>query len=345
MAKKNYESWNIKIEDFPAAGTQHEQIEFLTRFALLAPSGHNSQPWRIHASDSQVALYINTGRNLNQSDPQGRQLYISLGCFLENLFTAADFFGFAFLPTYNYPDPSDGATPVAEITFQKRTPAEHKDRRMVRAIIERNSNRYPYRDEPLPQSFIDYAGTIIEPQIKIFLLTDTAQKDQAANIMEDAQIYAMDSADFRKELSEYIKSSYTEEPYGMPGFTLNIPGPVSILAPKLAKNINLSRLSKKQDSELLLRRTPALGVICASQDSRENWLSVGRVFERVWLRATSDGIAFSVWAAAIQHETFRARLQKILNTPLLPMAAFRAGLPKTKPGHSPRFSLKDLAVR
>jgi nitroreductase len=31
--------------DFPIAGTPAEQLRFLLHYAVLAPSGHNSQPW------------------------------------------------------------------------------------------------------------------------------------------------------------------------------------------------------------------------------------------------------------------------------------------------------------
>ncbi len=45
MSAKNYEAWDVQESDFPEKGTE-EQMEFLLRYAVLAPSGPNTQPWR-----------------------------------------------------------------------------------------------------------------------------------------------------------------------------------------------------------------------------------------------------------------------------------------------------------
>ena len=38
-------SWDVNASDFPANGSDAEKLEFLVRYAVLAPSSHNSQPW------------------------------------------------------------------------------------------------------------------------------------------------------------------------------------------------------------------------------------------------------------------------------------------------------------
>lgn len=36
--------WQINEHDFPAAAPPVEQLKFLLRYAILAPSSHNTQP-------------------------------------------------------------------------------------------------------------------------------------------------------------------------------------------------------------------------------------------------------------------------------------------------------------
>ena len=37
--------WDVREADFPTTGPPAEQLRFLLHYAVLAPSGHNSQPW------------------------------------------------------------------------------------------------------------------------------------------------------------------------------------------------------------------------------------------------------------------------------------------------------------
>ena len=44
--KESLAVWNIKPERFPKKGTWKNKLKFLVRYGILAPSGHNSQPWK-----------------------------------------------------------------------------------------------------------------------------------------------------------------------------------------------------------------------------------------------------------------------------------------------------------
>ena len=59
-------------------------------YAGLAPSGHNSQPWRVRIeSPDRWIIEADTTRRLPCVDPQNRELMLSLGAFVENLSLAA----------------------------------------------------------------------------------------------------------------------------------------------------------------------------------------------------------------------------------------------------------------
>jgi nitroreductase len=49
--------WNTREEDFPANGTESEQLRFLVRYAVLVPSGHNTQPWLFRAGEGCLDLF------------------------------------------------------------------------------------------------------------------------------------------------------------------------------------------------------------------------------------------------------------------------------------------------
>ena len=64
-------------------------------YASLAGSSHNSQPWKVEVThDSLIRLYADTTRALTVVDPGQRELYISLGAFIENFNLAAGNLGY-----------------------------------------------------------------------------------------------------------------------------------------------------------------------------------------------------------------------------------------------------------
>ena len=98
--------WGIGAADFPEEGTPREQLTFLVRWAVLAPSSHNSQPWRFSIRDEEIWIFADKSKWLKVADADERELHISLGCALENLQIAAQYFGYAPTVTY-FPDGTD----------------------------------------------------------------------------------------------------------------------------------------------------------------------------------------------------------------------------------------------
>lgn len=63
----------------------HEAI----RFATLAASGHNTQPWRFQIAPGAISIIPDMSRRTPVVDPDDHHLYVSLGCAAENLALAA----------------------------------------------------------------------------------------------------------------------------------------------------------------------------------------------------------------------------------------------------------------
>src|SRR4051812_15735370 len=59
-------------------------LEDATDLVLLAPSVHNTQPWRVELHDDRLDLRADRSRQLTTVDPLGRELVISTGSALMN---------------------------------------------------------------------------------------------------------------------------------------------------------------------------------------------------------------------------------------------------------------------
>ena len=64
-------------------------VNDLVRAAGLAPSLHNTQPWRFETTDSTLRVYADHERAAPAIDPEGRWLVMSCGAAAYNAAVAA----------------------------------------------------------------------------------------------------------------------------------------------------------------------------------------------------------------------------------------------------------------
>src|SRR4029450_13498576 len=87
-------------QSFPRSAPIEQQVRHLLRYAILAPSTRNTQPWRFAVQTNTVGLFADLERRQPVSDPERRALYISVGVPLANPLVAAEHRGFRHEVTY-----------------------------------------------------------------------------------------------------------------------------------------------------------------------------------------------------------------------------------------------------
>ena len=73
---------DLERHEFPSRGHPIEKLAYLLRYAIKAPSSHNSQPWRFRLVDDSVELFADRSRALPVVDPDDRELLMSCGAAL-----------------------------------------------------------------------------------------------------------------------------------------------------------------------------------------------------------------------------------------------------------------------
>ena len=86
--------WNVSENEFPSEGTTRDKLKFVLNYAILAPSGHNTQPWLFKIVDDKIELYADRTRSLPVVDPDDRELTISCGAALYHIQLAIRHFGY-----------------------------------------------------------------------------------------------------------------------------------------------------------------------------------------------------------------------------------------------------------
>jgi hypothetical protein len=125
--------------------------------AVLAPSGHNMQPWTVRLDNTNpdvLYLYTDPTRLTPAVDPLARQTLVSQGTFLAYLEVAAQHLGYStslkLFPSGVYDeddlDNSMSRLPVAMVTLAKDSTATTAD---YASLFLSDTNRAPYAATPL----------------------------------------------------------------------------------------------------------------------------------------------------------------------------------------------------
>lgn len=334
LRSQNYAAWSLDPALFDQESPER-RLQFLSRFAVLAPSSHNSQPWQFSVDGDTIVAAPDMRRALPQSDKNHRQLYLSLGCAVENVVIAAEYYGY--LPEVSLAN-ENGAMTVRIRCMGEPIPAGQRSaNHAALAIQRRHTNRNKYEARMPEASFLEWMRGMANDSMQFHFVSEEPKKAQVVQVVSDALIAAMDDDGFREELSHYIRPNITRATTGMPMSGFGMPTPPSFLAPLLLKKFNVNRLSRKQDEELLARHTPLFIIITTKANGAEQWISAGSAYERIAVEGEKRGIKTAPMAAAIQIGEHYRELQKILGTDSRPQMFFRIGYAAAMPPHSPRI--------
>ncbi len=336
--RDNYHAWDINLEGFPKQGSISEQLCFLVSFAVLAPSSHNSQPWKFTIKDDSVMVRADVRRSLPESDKNNRQLFISLGCAAENLRVAGEYYGLQSTIEY-LPD-------GMRVRFMEKVHMEQKNPdHLIFSIPRRVTNRNPYTSQLPDEHFLATIRSMALSGVQLTLVTDEQKRSALANVVLAAGVAAMGGKGFRRELSHYVRSNITRERTGMPCFGFGIPTPVSFVAPLMMRFLNMNKMTRGKDEKLLKQRTPIFGIISSESDDSEAWMRTGMFYEYMALEATRVGISTAPMAAAIQIGEYYKNLQRILSLTTRPQFFFRMGYSvRSAPHVSPRIVSNKVTV-
>lgn len=113
--------------------------ERIVRAGILAANPHNSQPWLFRIETDVITLYADHKRQIGTIDPFRREMFIGLGCAVENMMLAARAEGYRVTLTL-MPNPADERE-VARLELQAGV-VERSE--LYAAIPNRHTDRSAY---------------------------------------------------------------------------------------------------------------------------------------------------------------------------------------------------------
>ncbi len=323
------EIWSDAVLEFPLDGTPAEQLRALVRYAIRAPSSHNSQPWRFRLLDETLEMRIDTARRLPVVDPADRELLISCGAALEHLRIAAHRFGLADAVTIT-PDPRDPEL-VARIRLAGRRDPSPNDEAMFDAIPARHTFRGPLEPRPIAASLIEQLMLEARRAGAQLSILDKSARTPLADLVMAGDRIQMADPHFRVELSSWLRSGLTSAGDGMPGYALEMSPVTAVMAPLVVRTFDLGNGRAARNAELV-RGSPVLAVLSTDGDDPGAWIRSGQALARVLLLATAAGIRASFLNQPVEVPTLRQQLADLVPGEGTPQLVLRLGYgPQGKP--------------
>jgi len=227
-----WREWDAETGEIPLA---------LVRAAVLATNAHNTQPWLFRVSSDRIDLYAVLDRNIGTIDSLRREMYISLGCALENLTLAAVAHGFA--PAVRVmPDLSD-QTFVARIDL---TPGRDAASPVYAAIPARHTDRAPYSSQIVAPETLNAMQALIDlPDVSLVWFTGTEEKRTFSDLtLRATEAIIADPAQAADDFAWY-RTSWSELQTRKDGVTLDAAGIGNVLR-LLGKLVPVSREQSDQ---------------------------------------------------------------------------------------------------
>ena len=347
------EGWNVSENDFPSKGGLSEKLHFLLRYAILAPSGHNTQPWLFKVvGNNVIEIYADRSRALPLVDPDDRELIISCGAALYNLRLAANHFGIAD-EVQLLPDKNNDPDLLARISLKDDTQGNIKiqaeqDAPLFQAIIKRRSNRSPFENRRLPEDLLvsikDSAKTN-GAWLDVIDDDDENRKNALADLISQGDRIQLSDKRFRRELAAWIHPNRSKSRDGMPGYAHGMTHDMaSNIGPFLIRTFDIGKGQAAKDKELA-SGSPVLTVLGTDADEPLNWIQTGQALARILLQARARNVWTTYMNQPIEVSELRPKvLQALGRSTGFPQLLIRMGYGKeVKP--TPRRKIDDVIVK
>ena len=242
-------AWTISSEDFPADGFASDQLEHLLGYAILAPSPHNTQPWRFRINATDVDIHADNQRRLAATDPHGRELVMSCGAVLYNLRVASEYFEKEWRVSL-FPEIKESDL-VARFHLGLGAETSSEDIVLFHAITQRYTHRGAFREDRIPEGLLSAWVSAAEKEGAWLLFADTGETRKAlADIIAEADRQQWSSRLFRQELARWVRKKPHEAEDGLPVHDLGIQDWMSFAGPSLIRTFDRGKGQAARDHEI-----------------------------------------------------------------------------------------------
>ena len=318
------------VADNVLVGRQLPKLDPMDRAILyhasLAPSGHNSQPWRVRIqAPATWVIEAEAQRRLPCVDPDNRELLLSLGAFVENLVLAAGAAGRQTdirILAENRHDRD-----VVRIAFRKADPTGDS----LRKIRLRRTVKHGFLNKALSSADVDCFSHLTGGRLFYFSCGSSHAACIRDAAVEAFRIQAM-REDAQRELVRWLRLADRDARRHRDGLTtegMEIRGFKGwyvrhFVAPEDFLTADFRRQGVKLTAQLA-REGGGWMVLTSPADTVADLIEAGRRFQRMALAAREHGIGIHPMTQLLEEESGRTVIAGSHDRHFYPQFVLRVG--------------------
>jgi hypothetical protein len=298
--------------------------------ASLAPSIHNTQPWRFVVGRDYLEIHADWDRQLRVLDPRGRQLIISCGCAVFNARVSLAAAG-QHVAVERLAGAGTGDL-LARLTVggTARGPAAIAE--LEPAVDIRRTNRRQFGDEPVPPQVIaELVAAARAEEADLIPIVQPQDRVLVASLNQQADRQEVEDPAYRAELRAWT----TDDPRrldGVPAYAVPYAGAGATNSEPLPLRVFDTRGMGWLPSDSNSGSDQCLLLLGTRDDGPADWLRAGEALERVLLEIARLGYAASPLTQVIEVARTHELLREHLRLRMRPDVLLRVGrAPETVP--------------
>jgi hypothetical protein len=372
------EPWNISEDEFPIEGSMYEKLKFFLRYAILAPSIHNTQPWAFSiASNDIIELYADKTRSLPVLDPIGRQLIISCGIALGYLQVTISHFGYKYktelLPPTNEKKKdkhllakisidgysgngfNDNNDKIQKCNNTQVNSLQKEDNdSLFEAIPKRRTNRFKFDDKNIPDILLAGFYYIINkyPQyqrqqvhqapIWLHIADEIDDKNELAELVAQGNHILLSDKHFTRELIKW--ANLNKNGRGKRGGTSRREFGITNFISKVKPYLQISK-KRKENDYWLAATSSALAILGTYSDGPIDWINTGIALTNILLLASFENVSCCFLNQPIQVPDLRPKLLDVIGKDDgVPQILLGIGYNRHETEPSPRRSIEEVLL-
>lgn len=283
------------------------KLREITRYASLAASSHNTQPWKFHIEQNRITVFPDVARATPVVDPNNHHLFVSLGCAVENLVIAAKAHGLE--AKVDASNPQTGIVVALE-------PCKVKRSALFEAIPKRQCTRNLYDGQPLdPKVMRQLQDSGTGKGVRAVIVTDPERIKIITDYVVEANTIQFNNKDFTKEVKEWVRFGDSEAIAKGDGLQGRCMGNDAPSIPRWLGELVFDLVVGPDNTKLRQQIASSAGIVLfvSDQNDAEHWVEVGRCYERFALQATSLEVKNAMINQPVEVSDVRSRFQESLH--------------------------------
>ncbi|GAA4263071.1 NAD(P)H nitroreductase [Dactylosporangium darangshiense] len=300
--------------------------------ARLAPSVHNTQPWRWVVRGDTLELYAVPQRQLQEQDPDGRLMILSCGAALHHALVGLAAEG------WEHRVERPAGEPLAVVHAERHAPADPHAMQRMQLLRVRHTDRRVVSDEPVPPDVRDALAEAARHGGARLHVLNRDQVLQLAVMIEHSGEAQRHDERMRAETDEWVGGDRPEGT-GLPDAVIPAELPLTTVAERDFGVTGTLSAGAGHDS------AAAYAILYGDGDEPRDWLLAGEALSHLWLSATEHGAAVLPLSSPVELDFTRQALRRMLGELGYAYLVLRLGTADPDhagPPHTPRLPAEQV---